>query len=309
VHAGQAVVRVRGEGGRWTRLAEKVVTAVVVATPPIAVVAVMALSWGRAVHLRDLAIALVLYVVIGHGITVGYHRLFAHRSFKANRPLKIALAVAGSLAIEGSPIAWVANHRRHHMFSDRDGDPHSPQLAGGGVLGGLRGLCHAHLGWLFREDPTSAARFAPDLLADRDLVVLSKLVPVFTVASLAIPLAAGWALSGWKVEAGLTALLWAGIVRIGLVHHATWSINSICHTFGRRPHETNDHSGNVAVLAIVSLGESWHNFHHAAPASARHGAGPHQIDSSARIIRMFELAGWATHVRWPSGDRLAATLA
>jgi stearoyl-CoA desaturase (delta-9 desaturase) len=263
------------------------------------------LLWGRAVHLRDVVLAIVLYAVTGHGVTVGFHRLFTHRSFKARRPLKVILAAAGSMSVQGSLIAWVANHRRHHMFSDHDGDPHSPHLQHRGKAGYLLGFLHAHMGWMFGTDTTSAVRFAPDLLADPDAVLISRLFPVFAVASLALPFAIGWLWSGTVIGA-LTALLWAGVIRMALLHHVTWSINSICHLFGRRPFATRDHSTNFAPLALLSFGECWHNLHHAYPSSARHGVQRHQLDSSAGLIRLFERAGWATKVRWPTPERLAA---
>jgi stearoyl-CoA desaturase (delta-9 desaturase) len=258
--------------------------------------------WGRALSLRDVVLAVGFYAVTGHGITVGYHRLFTHRSFTATRPLKIALGVAGSMAVEGTLIGWVANHRRHHMFSDRQGDPHSPHRYGTGVLGQLRGFAYAHIGWLFADDGTSADRFAPDLQRDKDVVAISRWFPAFAVASFALPFAAGWLLSG-SLAGAFTALVWAGIVRIALLHHATWSVNSVCHMFGRRPLAVADRSTNFAPLAVLSLGESWHNFHHAHPASARHGADRGQIDTSASLIRLFERAGWATKVHWPGEDR------
>jgi stearoyl-CoA desaturase (delta-9 desaturase) len=208
------------------------------------------------------------------------------------------------MALQGSIIGWVANHRRHHMFSDRVGDPHSPHRYGVGVVAQLRGLAHAHVGWLFHNDETSPDRFAPDLLRDRDVRRVNGLFPVFAVATIAIPFAIGWALTR-SLTGGLTALLWAGLVRIVLLHHVTWSINSICHVFGRRPFASNDRSSNFAPLALLSFGESWHNFHHASPSSARHGALPGQVDSAAALIRVFERFGWATNVRWPSASRIA----
>lgn len=283
----------------------RVVTAVLVVGPLAAVSAVVPSLWGRSVHLRDLILALVLYAVTGHGVTVGFHRMFTHGSFKATRPLKIALAVAGSMAVEGSVTSWVANHRRHHVFSDREGDPHSPHLHGSGLAGQLRGLAHAHVGWLFRADPTPTERYAPDLLKDRDLTVVSALFPVLAVVSLALPFVIGWGLSGSPVG-GVTTLVWAGLVRMALLHHVTWSVNSICHMFGRQPYAAKDHSRNFAPLAVLSMGESWHNLHHAYPSSARHGVGRGQIDSSAALIRLFEHVGWATKVRWPTAERLAA---
>ena len=286
----------------------RIVTALLVIGPLAGVSAVVPSLWGRAVHLRDLVLALVLYAVTGHGVTVGFHRMFTHGSFKANRPLKIVLAVAGSMAVEGSLISWVANHRRHHVFSDRPGDPHSPHLHGQGLTGQLRGLAHAHVGWLFRSDPTPAERYAPDLLRDRDVTVISALFPLLALISLALPFLVGWGLSGSPVG-GVTTLVWAGLVRMALLHHVTWSVNSICHMFGRQPFTAKDHSRNFAPLAVLSMGESWHNLHHAYPTSARHGVGRGQIDSSAGLIRLFEHAGWASKVRWPNPDRLAACAA
>jgi stearoyl-CoA desaturase (delta-9 desaturase) len=282
---------------------QRIITAFLVVTPLLALGVGMPFLWGHAIQLRDVILAVVLYTITGHGITVGFHRLFTHRSFKAKRVLKIVLAAAGSMAVEGSLIAWVANHRRHHMFSDQPGDPHSPRwpIRGNSAL---RGFLHAHVGWMFGTDRTSADRFAPDMLADPDAVLVTRLFPFFAICSFALPFFAGWLWSGNLVGA-LTALVWAGAIRMALLHHVTWSINSICHLFGRRPFATKDRSTNFAPLALMSFGESWHNAHHACPSSARHGVLPHQLDSSAALIRLFERAGWASKVRWPTADRLA----
>jgi stearoyl-CoA desaturase (delta-9 desaturase) len=268
-------------------------TLLVVIGPLVALAGVIVNLWGHGVGLRDVLIGAGTYVVVGHGVTVGYHRLFAHRAFKANRPLKIALALAGSLALEGGVVAWVANHRCHHAHTDRPGDPHSP----------LRGFWHAHVGWMLRPLDVSPERYAPDIVADRDLRVINALFPVAAVATFAIPFALGW-LFGGTFAAAMSALLWAGVIRIGVLHHATWSINSICHTFGRRPFRTGDRSSNVGALALLAMGESWHNAHHAFPASARHGVDRGQLDTSAFLIRVFERAGWAQGVRWPDAARL-----
>ena len=283
----------------------RAVTLLLVVGPLIAVGVAIPLLWGHLLNVRDLLLASAFYVVTGFGVTVGYHRLFAHRSFRAHRLLKVALAAAGSMAVEGSPVSWVANHRRHHLFSDKAGDPHSPHLHGSSVLGQLRGFAHAHVGWLFANDSTSATRYAPELLADRDSRMISRLFPFFVVCSLAGPFFLGWTLSG-ALGGALTALLWAGIARMALLHHVTWSVNSICHMFGTQPATQKDRSTNFAPLALLSFGESWHNFHHAHPASARHGALPRQIDVSAGLIRLFELAGVATAVRWPTEAQIAA---
>jgi stearoyl-CoA desaturase (delta-9 desaturase) len=285
-------------------VANAVITALVVVGPVIGVGIGIWLLWGRAVHPRDLLLGVGFFFLTGHGVTVGFHRFFTHRSFAANRPLKIALAVAGSMAIEGSVVSWVANHRRHHMFSDHEGDPHSPHLTRGARFGQARGLVHAHLGWLFKSDDTAVERFAPDMLRDRDVRIVGKLFPALALASLALPFGLGWLLSGRTIVGALTALIWAGLVRMMLLHHITWSVNSVCHVFGRRPFATNDESRNFAPLAVVAMGESWHNFHHACPSSARHGVLRGQLDSSAALIKLFERAGWASKVRWPSIEQI-----
>lgn len=291
------------------RIAQAALTAVIVVGPLVALGFELVVLWGDAVHLRDVILTATLFLVTGHGVTVGFHRMLTHGSFRANRPLKVALAVAGSMAVEGSVVGWVANHRRHHMFSDRPGDPHSPYVDGTTELGLVRGFVHAHLGWLFKSDDTAAQRFAPDLLRDRDLVVISRLFPLLAVVSLALPFAIGWMFSGRTLAGGLTALVWGGLVRMMLLHHVTWSVNSVCHMFGRQTFAAKDQSRNFAPLAVMSMGESWHNFHHASPSAARHGALPGQIDSSAAVIRLFERAGWATKVRWPTAEQIAAARA
>ncbi len=280
------------------------VTALLVVGPVVALGVALPFLWGHLINLRDVVLAAVFYVVSGFGIAIGYHRLFAHRSFRAARWLKIVLAAAGSLAVEGSVTGWVANHRRHHVFSDKPGDPHSPHLHGTGALASVRGFGHAHVGWLFKGDVTSVRRYAPDLVDDADTQLIGRLFPVFAVASLAGPFFLGWTMSG-AIGGALTALLWAGVARMMLLHHVTWSVNSVCHLFGNQPATQKDHSTNFAPLAIVSFGEAWHNFHHAHPASARHGALAHQIDPSAALIRLFERAGWARNVRWPTEAQLA----
>jgi stearoyl-CoA desaturase (delta-9 desaturase) len=276
-----------------------VVTSLFVAGPVVALAVAIPLLWGNALNLQDAILAAVFYLIAGFGISIGFHRLFTHRSFKPNRPLKFILAAAGSMAFEGSVTSWVANHRRHHMFSDQPGDPHSPHRYGTGPMARARGLLYAHVGWMFTPDTTSKTRFAADLLRDDDIVLSTRLFPLFAGLSFAIPFGIGWGITGTFTGA-LTALLWAGLVRMAVFHHVTWSINSICHMFGTQPFATKDQSTNFAPLALLSLGESWHSYHHANPASARHGVLPHQIDLSARMIRWFEQAGWATRVHWPT---------
>jgi stearoyl-CoA desaturase (delta-9 desaturase) len=203
------------------------------------------------------------------------------------------------MAVEGTLTSWVATHRRHHMFSDRSGDPHSPHRYGDHGAALLRGLAFSHVGWLFVSDASNADRYAPDMLRDRDLQRIDRLFPVLAVASVTIPFGIGYLLSGTLVGA-LTALLWAGLVRMALLHHVTWSVNSLCHTFGKRSDGSTDRSTNLWPLAAISLGDSWHNVHHAHPTWARHGARRGMVDPSAWIIRRFEQLGWATKVRWPT---------
>ncbi|MGH4031496.1 acyl-CoA desaturase [Actinomycetota bacterium Odt1-20B] len=288
--------------------ADRIVVGVFVGVPFVAVLASVVVLWGWGVGRHDLVIGAVMYAVAVHGITVGYHRLFTHKAFRAARPLKIALAVAGTLAVEGDALTWCADHRRHHRFADRPGDPHSPWRFGTSVRAVAKGMVWAHIGWTLHNETTDKERYVPDLLADRDLVRLARLQPLIVLFSFGAPAVVGglWGEGTWDTGAAWSAFFWAGLVRIGLLHHVTWSINSICHLTGARPFKARDRSGNVWWLAPFSGGESWHNLHHADPTSARHGVLPGQIDSSARLIRLFERAGWATQVRWPDERRLAA---
>jgi len=273
--------------------------------PFLALAVAVPVFWGWGISWVDLAIGGAFFVVSTLGVTVGYHRYFTHGSFRAKRALRIALAVAGGLAAQGPVIGWVADHRRHHAFSDRDGDPHSPWLFGTSPVALARGFWHAHMGWLFGRDKTNVDRFAPDLAADRDLRVVDRLFPLWVVVSLLLPPLLGGliTLSWWGA---LTAFLWAGLARISFQHHVTWSVNSICHMIGERPFASRDRSANFWPLAILSMGESWHNTHHADPTSARHGVLRGQLDVSARVIWLFEKLGWAWNVRWPTAKRLAA---
>lgn len=285
--------------------AENVVLLLFIVVPFAAVLAAVPVAWGGWLGWSDVAIALVMYVVSGLGITVGFHRFFTHGSFKANRPLTIALAVAGSLAIEGPVIRWVADHRRHHAFSDREGDPHSPWRYGETVPALLKGLWFAHMGWLFDVELTNQRKFTPDLLADRGVARVSNLfAPLVAVSLLLPPLVGG--LVTWSWQGALTAFFWGSLVRVALLHHVTWSINSICHALGERPFASRDRSGNVWWLAVLSFGESWHNLHHADPTCARHGVLRGQVDISARTIWLFERLGWARQVRWPVRERIEA---
>ncbi|MGQ0626379.1 MAG: acyl-CoA desaturase [Sporichthyaceae bacterium] len=283
---------------------EQATLALFIAVPLLAVVIAAPVAWGWGLHWRDLIIAAVFYVLTGFGITVGFHRYFTHGAFRAARGLRLALGIMGSLAVQGPLIRWVADHRKHHRYSDTSEDPHSPWAFGPGARGLGRGLYHAHMGWLFDAEQTPARTYAPDLLADPDIVRISRHFPTFVAISTLAPALIG-GLWSWSWQGALSAFFWATLVRVALLHHATWSINSICHVVGERPFRSRDRSGNVWWLAIPSFGESWHNLHHADPTSARHGVLPGQLDTSARLIWIFEKLGWASHVRWPTPKRLA----
>ncbi|HKT04433.1 MAG TPA: acyl-CoA desaturase [Rugosimonospora sp.] len=274
-----------------------------VTVPFLALLAAVPVVWGWGLTWTDLALLAFWYTVTCLGVTVGFHRYFTHGAFKARRPLRVALALAGSMAVQGPILHWVADHRRHHAYSDRPGDPHSPWLFGTSPLALARGFWHAHIGWILERDLTNQQRFAPDLLADRHIRLVHRLFGPCTAATLLAPALMGGLLT-WSWWGAVTAFFWAGLVRITLLHHVTWSVNSLCHMFGERPFSSRDRSANLWPLALLSMGESWHNLHHADPTSARHGVRPGQIDVSARLIWLFEKAGLVYDVRWPDARRL-----
>ncbi|GAA3999790.1 acyl-CoA desaturase [Allokutzneria multivorans] len=272
--------------------------------PTLALIAAVPFAWGWGLGWVDVGLALVFYYIGGLGVTVGYHRYFTHGSFKAKRWVRVMLAIAGSSAVQGPILHWVADHRRHHAFSDKEGDPHSPWLYGTSPWALTKGFWHAHMGWMLRRDVTNAERFAPDLLADKDIRRVDKLFVVWIVLSLGLPALLGGLIT-WSLWGAVTAFFWAGVVRIAVLHHVTWSVNSVCHMIGERPFKSKDKAANFWPLAILSFGESWHNLHHADPTSARHGVKRGQIDTSARVIWIFEKFGWVWNVRWPTEARLA----
>ncbi|HEY1457207.1 MAG TPA: acyl-CoA desaturase [Solirubrobacteraceae bacterium] len=280
-----------------TRLERNVNIAAVV-MPLLGVIAAGALMWDHFLGPRDLAIFAVMYLTSAIGITVGFHRLLTHRAFQTHRPLRYALAVLGSMALQGPVIDWVADHRKHHTFTDEEGDPHSPHAGrGAGLWGMASGLWHAHVGWLFStHGQASSKRFAPDLVEDPGMRRINRSFPWIALASLGLPFLLGLALSGGSLEAALAALLWGGLVRIFLVHHITWSINSICHFFGSRRFPIEDHSTNVFWLALPSLGEAWHHNHHAFPRSAFHGLRWYEFDPSGWLILAMAKVGLAWDV-------------
>jgi stearoyl-CoA desaturase (Delta-9 desaturase) len=281
---------------------------VVVTVLPVGLVAYAAWrAWGGALRWPDLVALAITYTLTGLGITVGFHRLFTHRSFKTSAPLRGLLGALGSAAVEGPLIEWVSNHRKHHQFSDQPGDPHSPHVDHGvGWSGALRGLFHAHVGWIFNGDALAdEQRYGKDLLDDPVSRFVDRMFVAWVLAGLAFPFALGYALTG-TLAGALTALLWGGAVRMFLLHHATFSINSLCHFFGRRRFATDDQSRNVTWLALPTLGEAWHNNHHAFPTSARHGLRWWQLDPSAWLIAGMERTGLAWDVVRISPERQLA---
>ncbi|HSD77852.1 MAG TPA: acyl-CoA desaturase [Solirubrobacteraceae bacterium] len=271
---------------------DRIITGIVTVVPILALFVVGWQVWNEYLHWSDIAVFAVLYLATAGGVTIGFHRLFTHRSFKAKPAVRATLGILGSAAIEGPIVSWVADHRKHHAFSDREGDPHSPHVDHGhGVRGALRGLAHAHVGWLFIHTQRGAKkRYAPDLLADPLIARIDRLFVAWALGGLALAFALGWLIGG-SLAAGLTGLLWGGAVRMLVVHHVTYSINSLCHFFGRQQFATGDESRNLAWLAPFSLGEAWHNNHHAFPTSAEHGMGRWQVDPSALVIRALERLG------------------
>jgi stearoyl-CoA desaturase (Delta-9 desaturase) len=274
--------------------AERNANLIGVVVPPLGVLVAIVLLWNQAVNVTDLAIMLVMYLVTAVGITVGFHRLLTHRAFQTYPWLEHTFAVLGSLSVQGSVLDWVADHRKHHAFTDQEGDPHSPHVGHGS---GMKGLFFAHMGWLLEtQGQADWKKFAPDLYEDPKMRRIGKSFPLLVVASLLIPTIAGYVLSGFTLGGALAGYIWGGLVRIFLVHHITWSVNSVCHFFGSRRFDIDDHSTNVGWLSVFSLGESWHHNHHAFPRSAFHGLRWYEIDPSGMIIRGMQRVGLAWNV-------------
>jgi len=278
--------------------------------PFVATLAAVVLLWDRLVSWHDLVLLAVMYLLTASGITVGFHRLLTHRSFRTHKPTEYAFATLGSMAVQGPVIAWVADHRKHHAHTDVEGDPHSPHVGhGDGVTGVLRGLWHAHTGWLLSEHGRADwKRYAPDLYEDRGMRLINRRFVSLVMLGLALPAAAGYLITGTAAGAA-TGLLWGGLVRIFFVHHVTWSVNSICHFLGTRRFDVDDRSTNVFWLALPSLGESWHHNHHAFPRSAQHGLRRWELDPSALLIGAMERIGLAWNVIRIAPERQAAKVA
>ena len=277
-----------------------------VVVPFLALLLAIVLLWNRAVGAIELSVMAVMYVVTGLGVTVGYHRMLTHKAFQARKPVEYFWAILGSMAVQGPAIAWVADHRKHHAHTDEEGDPHSPHVGQGS---GLKGLWFAHVGWLTKTQGSAEFRkYAPDLCEDKGMRWISRNFLAFVGLSLLIPFVLGFVLHGFSLTGALWTLLWAGFVRMFFLHHATWSINSVCHFFGKRRFDVEDKSTNVAWLAIPTFGESWHHNHHAFPRSARQGLGRWEVDLSAMVIWTMERLGLVHNVVRIAPERQAAKL-
>lgn len=279
-------------------LAARIGTIVAVILPGAGFLLAIVSLWGRGFGWIDLGVLLGMYLVTAIGITVGFHRLFTHKSFETGPIIRFVLAALGSMAVQGSVLRWVAQHRRHHQHSDTPEDPHSPHHHGTGLSGVLIGFWHAHIGWAFKPDAVGLDRYVTDLRKLPSVRIASRLFPFWIVLGLAVPAVLGGIFSGtWS--GALFGFLWGGLVRVFLVHHVTWSVNSICHLWGSRPYPEHDHSRNNFVFGILAMGEGWHNNHHKFPTSARHGLRWWQIDASYYVIRGLALVGLAWKVHKP----------
>ena len=287
--------------------ASKVVNLGAMVVPFAATLAAIVLLWGSVVSWHDLALFAAMYLLTAAGITVGFHRMLTHRSFRAHKPTEYVFASLGSMAVQGPVIAWVADHRKHHAHTDVEGDPHSPHVGhGDGVVGVLRGLWHAHMGWLLSEHGRAEwSKYAPDLCEDPGMRLINRRFVTLVMLGLALPALAGYLITGTLLGAA-TGLLWGGLVRVFFVHHVTWSVNSVCHFLGTRRFEVEDRSTNVFWLALPSLGESWHHNHHAFPRSAVHGLRRWELDPSALLIAAMERVGLAWNVIRIAPERQAA---
>jgi stearoyl-CoA desaturase (delta-9 desaturase) len=286
----------------------RLLTLLAVLLPFAGLVVAILHTWGRGFNAIYLVLLLAMYLVTALGVSVGYHRLFTHRSFETTRVARFVWAILGSMALEGPVLKWVAMHRRHHQHSDAPDDPHSPHHHGQGFWGLLRGLWHAHMGWLFEQDPANLSRYAGDLVRDRWVRIASSTWFLWAILGLLVPALLGGAITGsWTGV--LLGFVWGGLVRTFLVHHVTWSINSICHLWGTRPFHSDDESRNNPIFGLLGLGEGWHNNHHAFPTSARHGLRWWEIDLSYWVIRAMACIGLAWKIRVPENEALWAKMA
>jgi stearoyl-CoA desaturase (delta-9 desaturase) len=289
---------------RTSRISQ-VVTMIAVVVPPLGIVLAMGLLWGIAFHWVDVVLFAALYVVCAFGTTIGFHRYFTHRGFEARAPVKAALAILGCMTMQGPVTQWVTDHRRHHALSDKLGDPHSPHVGhGDGAWGAVRGFVHAHVGWMFSNKGMERGQlYGRDLYEDRMIRTIDRMYLLWVVLTLGLPFAIGYAIGGtW--QAGVEGLVWGGLIRIFAYQHATFSVNSICHMFGRQDYRSRDEARNNWVVALLVFGEGWHNNHHAFPVSARHGLRRWQLDVSWWVIRGLEKLRLVWNVKVPDVAQL-----
>ena len=289
---------------RTSRISQ-VVTLIAVVVPPLGLVSAIGLLWGVGFHWVDLALFVGLYVVCAFGTTIGFHRYFTHKGFEARAPLKALLAILGCMTMQGPVTQWVTDHRKHHALSDKPGDPHSPHVGHGeGAWGALRGFAHAHVGWMFSNLGMEQGReYGRDLYEDRLIRTIDRMYLLWVVLTLGIPFGIAYAVGGtW--QAGLEGLVWGGLIRIAAYQHATFSVNSICHMFGRQDYRSRDEARNNWLVALLVFGEGWHNNHHAFPVSARHGLSRRQVDVSWLVIRTLERLRLVWNVKVPDAAQL-----
>ena len=288
-------------------IVERIVAAVTVIGPFLVVIGSIFAFWNRGVDWLDLILCFSLVLLTGIGITVGYHRLFTHRSFKCVLPLKLTLGILGCMASQGAIYWWAAFHRHHHQCSDEKGDPHSPYAFGSGIWARLRGIWHAHVGWILGFVPQNHRLLVPDLLNDPVVAWIDRWYFLWVLLGLLLPALITWAITPtWS--GFLHGLIWGGIIRMFLAHHITWSVNSLCHLFGTSPFPTGDHSRNNLICVVFSLGEGWHNNHHAFPSSSRHGLFWYQFDSSYALLIVFRFFGLAWDLIEPSDEQIQSAL-
>ncbi len=288
-----------------TPLRMRVAVLITVLLPFAGLIAGIALTWPFGFWWLHLGLLLGMYTLTVLGVTVGYHRFFTHRSFATNRVVMSIMGILGSMAVEGPLLIWVATHRCHHQHSDAEADPHSPHTHGGGLLNMIRGLWHAHIGWMLSSRHQDLSRYVQDLARDRLVRTISRLFPLWVLLGMVLPAALGGLLT-WSWLGVLLGFVWGGLVRVFLVHHVTWSVNSVCHIWGRQPFNCRDESRNNAICAILAFGEGWHNNHHAFPTSARHGLRWWELDCSYLVIRALVLVGLARDVRVPAIERIVS---
>jgi stearoyl-CoA desaturase (delta-9 desaturase) len=289
---------------RTSRISQ-VVTLIAVIVPPLGILSAMGVLWGVAFHWVDLLLLAAFYVLCAFGTTIGFHRYFTHRGFVTWKPVEAVLAILGCMTMQGPLTQWVTDHRKHHALSDQPGDPHSPHVGHeDGAWGAVRGFVHAHVGWLFDNLGMEQGReYGKDLYENRLVRTIDRLYLVWVVVTLGLPFLIGYAVGG-TVGAGLEALVWGGLIRIFLYQHATFSVNSICHMFGRKDYRSRDEARNNWLVAVLVFGEGWHNNHHAFPASARHGLQRWQVDVSWWVIRGLEKLRLVWDVKVPDAEQL-----